>query len=551
MKLSFDFVKEQIEKEEYKLLSTKYINDAAKLKIKCPKGHEYEASYNKFNNGRRCPQCSNINRGLHKKLSYDFVKEQIEKEGYKLISTEYFKANRKVKIICSKGHEYEASYNKFQTGRRCPKCKIDIIKKLHKHSYEFVKEQIEKNGYKLISTEYINAHSKLDIQCDKGHMHETTWNKFQSGSRCFKCSYIERGIKSALVYDFVKEQIEKEGYKLISTEYSNAKEYLLIQCDKGHEYEVWYGNFQQGKRCPKCFGSFSRAEKEVAEYIRSFGLNVIENDRIIISPLELDIIIPEKKIAIEYCGLYWHSDLSKDKYYHTNKLMACNKMGYRLITLFEDEWINKQEIVKNRLRYILGLETKKIYARKCSIKEIETEQAKEFIDKYHIQGYSHCSIRLGAFYENELVAVMTFSNASNRGGKQISAHSFELNRFCTLQNIVGIASKFLKYFARNYKYDKIVTFADRRWSEGNLYQIIGFKKCYDVLPSYFYFKEPHWIRHHRFNFRKGVLKKKLQIFNPDKTEYQNMTDNGWMRIWDCGNIKYEMLYNGTYSQNKN
>jgi len=469
--------------------------------------------------------------------SYEFVKEQIEKEGYNLLSTEYNSANTKLKLKCHKGHEYDVTFAHFNYGGRCSKCfhlKNSIRRKL---SYEFVKEQIEKEGYKLLSTEYINSYNKLKTICTKNHIYDVAWDNFKQGKRCPKCgvSYVYKHS-----YEFVKEQIEKEGYKLLSTEYSNAKKYLLIQCNKSHEYEVKYDNFQQGNRCPICFGGESRAEKEIVEYIKSLGFPVIENNRIIITPLELDIVIPDKKLAIEYCGLYWHSDSYVDKNYHAHKLEACNKAGYRLITIFEDEWINKKDIVKSRLKYILGLETEKIYARKCEIREINKIQAKDFINKYHIQEYKNSSICLGAFYKNELVAVMTFSYSSIRGSKKDTKYDYELNRFCISKNIVGIAGKLLTHFQKNYKHYKIVTFADLRWSEGNLYEKIGMEKCYNVMPNYFYYKQQELKRYHRFNFRKNVLEKKLEIFDSNKTEYQNMIENGWNRIWDCGNIKYQL-----------
>ena len=182
---------------------------------------------------------------MSKKLTYEFVKEQIEKvEGYKLLSTEYVNNNTKLLVQCDNGHEYVVTYANFQQGKRCRAC--------NSFSYEFVKEQIEKDGYKLLSKSYKNVKSKLDIRCPKGHEYKSTFTLFQKGSRCPKCFFKNM----SHTYEFVKEQIESvEGYKLLNNEYINATKKLLIKCDKGHEYKITWNNFQQGKRCPICSGN--------------------------------------------------------------------------------------------------------------------------------------------------------------------------------------------------------------------------------------------------------------------------------------------------------
>ena len=187
------------------------------------------------------------------------------------------------------------------------------------------------------------------------------------------------------------------------------------------------------------------------------------------------------------------------------------------------------------------MEKERIYARKCVIKNIDRKQAKEFIENYHIQGYVEANIKLGAFYEDELVAVMTFTKPSLSKGMKTTANRMELSRFCSSKSVIGIASKFLSYFQGRYPHHKeIYSFADRRWSEGNVYEKIGMKRISYTEPNYFYFRKPENKRYHRFNFRKDVLREKLERFDSDKTEYENMLENGWYRIWDCGNIKYEI-----------
>jgi len=126
-------------------------------------------------------------------------------------------------------------------------------------------------------------------------------------------------------------------------------------------------------------------------------------------------VIPSKKLAIEYCGLYWHSEsMGKNRNYHIKKLNMCTDKGYRLITIFEDEWVNKRNITESRLMNVLGInKSKRIYARKCVVKEISATQARMFCEQNHLQGYTGSNIKIGAYYNTELVAVMYFFKTFN------------------------------------------------------------------------------------------------------------------------------------------
>ena len=131
------------------------------------------------------------------------------------------------------------------------------------------------------------------------------------------------------------------------------------------------------------------------------------------------------------------------------------------------------------------------------------------------------------------------SKSLSKGRKNKNDGVFEISRFCTSTNVIGIASKLLKYFQRNYKWKEIYSYADRRWSEGKLYEKLGMDFVRNTKPNYWYRKN-NQIRHHRFEFRKSILKDKLEIFDINKTEYENMLTNGWNRIWDCGHVLYKI-----------
>jgi hypothetical protein len=232
-----------------------------------------------------------------------------------------------------------------------------------------------------------------------------------------------------------------------------------------------------------------------------------------------------------------------------NNINSYGSVVYNTVSEFSDEdYIkNKKDIVKSKISHILQKSTgKSIFAIKCEIKEIESHVKNSFLEKHHIQGKDVSIVKLGSFFKNELVAVMTFGKLRNALGNKTSEDGvYELVRFATSENVVGISSKLLSHFIKMYNPKRIITFADRRYSDikENLYTKIGFTQVKINEPTYWYFKLGHLTLYHRYSFRKQSLNNKLFIFDKDLTEWGNMKLNGYDRIWDCGNIKYEMILN--------
>ena len=406
--------------------------------------------------------------------------------------------------------------------------------------------------------------------------------KYCSRECYHKSTIVEREIKNCIVCNKeISIKINKntktcsnicgskyKNFKIISNRLSKLQEYIPlfnIEVYSGTNYDFMYkfkhikcgntfkANLTNGKmpRCPKCYpiiAGTSKGEQEILSFIISFGIKTKQHDRTILNGKELDIYIPEYKIAIEYNGLYWHSEnQGKDKKYHLHKTELCESKGIQLIHIFEDEWNNKKEIVKSRLKNLLNKTQNKIHARKCIIKEINATIKNEFLNENHIQGEDKSKIKLGAFYNNKLVSVMTFSKPRIALGNKNKEGQFELSRFCSIKNtsISGIASKLFNYFLDNYKeVNEIISYADKRWSVGKLYENMGFKLINNGYANYWYIPDNYSKRIHRFNFRKNTLSNKLKIFNNKLTEIENMKLNNYDRIWDCGSKKY--LYNRSY-----
>jgi hypothetical protein len=293
-KHTYEFVKEHIESFGYKLLSDTYKNAHGKLEFQCSKGHEFSMKFTSFkNNAQRCPECFGT-----PKHTYEFVKEHIESFGYKLLSKEYVSIKYKLKLECPEGHVIEMRFGNFKNvNSRC-----NICAGHEKHTYEYIKERFEEEGYTLLSKKYKNNKTPLKTICPEGHNHSIPYGRFRGGDRCMVCS------------------IES---------------------------------------------SSSKTEQEIYGFVKQiYDGDVISNDRTqIVNPetgcgLELDIWLPELNKAIEFNGVYWHSfcDVKrKDKI----KKQQCKEKEISLMLIHEQDWINNKENCLNKIKEFVDVESTK------------------------------------------------------------------------------------------------------------------------------------------------------------------------------------------------
>jgi len=302
-------------------------------------------------------------------------------------------------------------------------------------------------------------------------------------------------------------------------------------------------------------GKRSKAEIELAEFIiANCPYEVILNSRSILpSCKELDIYIPEKKLAIEYCGIFWHSSspnvfrpgIPKD--YHLQKFQEAAELGIHLITLFSDEYEANPNLIKSKLLHYCGINNApSIHARKCQIKEISKKEADELLIKNHTQGTTTASIRLGAFYEDKLVACMLFGK-NFRSKSMNEAGGYELSRFCTdvSYRIPNIFSKLVSYFWKHYpEAGFLYSYADHRWVSpfSSVYLNSGWILDSTGKPDYTYYNSKDKTRRHKSAYQK----KKIYQLYPDMfdetmglTEFE-MTDQipELYRIYDCGKSRF-------------
>jgi len=295
----------------------------------------------------------------------------------------------------------------------------------------------------------------------------------------------------------------------------------------------------------------SKGQMEIVNFIEQHGFKCNINNKSILKGVELDIIVENTQLAIEYNGLLYHSELygKKQKNFHKIKSELANLNEYKLIHIFEDEWRHKPEIIKSKVLNLLNKTPNKIHGRKCQIKNVNPLERNVFLNNNHLLGGVSHAITYGAYYNEELVAVMCFNNKRNMVTSKQDLSTFELTRFCSklYTNINGIANKLLKRFIIDFQPKKIVSFAERTWTNfdsNNLYTKLGFAMTNVLKPDYKYFnrKEHNPVKLHKFAFGKSSLQRKFpQIYDANKTEWEMMQELGYDRIWDCGKWKYELI----------
>lgn len=330
--------------------------------------------------------------------------------------------------------------------------------------------------------------------------------------------------------NFVKKYVERFDYKLLSKNYKNNCESIILRCPEGHKWKTTFHSFKDGNsRCLHCYllnNYTSKPELTIRDFIKKElpTIEVVYNDRIQIEPKELDLYFPKHNLAIEVCGLYWHSDTANniERSYHYNKMMLCYDRNIRLITIFEDEIENSLDIIKSNIRQALNICDTKIEAKKCEVKSISVRLANRFFEQNYINSNVIFDKAFGLFYNNKLVYACCTNPSDNE------RYTLELNFFCVLKNtqVFGAEHKIFTYIKEYFKgspYRYIKSYCDMRHTNifNPIPKLLGFNlfKKVDCSPHYF----------------KNKVRYKLNGVYINKTDFKS---NGYDRIWDCGHRIY-------------
>ena len=375
------------------------------------------------------------------------------------------------------------------------------------------------------------------------------------------------GFKTPSMNDDIKNKIRNtllEKYNVINIMFSeefrskfnitNEDDYIRyignrvyeFNCKEcGNNYDIDYDNYYKRKlrsvnTCTNCFPILENSsikEKELLNFISS-----IYNGEVLTSyrdGLEIDIYLPDLKIGFEFNGVYWHSEEKLDKNYHLNKTNYFKEKGIRIIHIWEDDWDFRRDIIKNQINSWLGLVKNRIWARKCYVKEItDSKVVTKFLKENHIQGTIRSIIKIGLYHGEELVSLMTFDNSEGR--KKMEDGAWNLSRFCSKKNyqVIGAASKLLNYFIKNWNPNRIISFSDKDWSNGDIYYKLGFKLINDLKPDYKFVIDGRRINKQRLTKKKLVKLGK----DPNLSSSDIIKEMGISKIYNVGQLKFELNF---------
>lgn len=516
----------------------------------CDKGHEWEAVINsRTKQNRGCPYCKNqkVLAGFN---DLEFLYPNIAKKWHPTLNNGITpnsitpRSNKKYWWKCDEGHDFTSSTINIIKGINCGVCK-NMQTQIGVNSLLDTNPELEleysPNNKKPFAEYRKNSKDKVLWVCKKGHEWKSSiYKRAILGRGCHECSgyLLSKGNNDFLSLaseDRIKSFNKEKNTVNIEELFISSKLKVWWKCDKGHEWKAAVYSRAAGNGCRKCSKQVSMAEQEITKFISNLGLETIQSDRKLIPPYELDIYVPEKNIAIEYNGLYWHSEeAGKDRNYHYNKWLACKEQGIQLIQIWEDDYKRNPELVKNMLAHKLGASTQqKIYARNTTVKTVSKTDSDEFLNDNHIQGSVDGKIRLGLYTENKLVAIMVLKTEAGSQGKTLN-----LLRFATSVNVVGGFTKLLSWVEKsNPQITSIVTFSDNTISDGGLYNNNGFIIAGIVKPDYMYITNGE--RNHKFNYRLKRFKSDASLLWEDGlTETQLAKLNSLTRIWDAGKTKW-------------
>jgi len=528
-------IKEKILKKigfRAEFLSKEYINFNEKLLFKCKLcGSTFEQSAAKALASKKNPCCVKNKKKTKKEINIWAKNKNII-----LNDEEYINVNHLHSWKCLTCNEIiTQSYVILRDIKNpCPKCFPR-----RERSFEDINRGVYERGYTLIQ---ITEKRRLILKCFKcQNPFDIGLNNFFSRKQgcpiCFG--------KKKFNIDYVKDIAEKKNCVCLSDAYQGYDNFYKFQCKKcNYLWEQTFNSFDRHfQECNKCRGYHSKGEIELKDFLKEITGEVwYSNRKIIGNNFEIDAYNPKYKVAFEYGGIFYHSiNYKKDKNYHYNKMVKCEKKGITLITIFEDEWTHTLEKVKSRIRSLLNIYDKKKMARKLEVKEINRAQASIFYEANHLQGKNEQSIfSLGLFDKDELVAAMSLGSHPRQKKEESVIY---LTRLCFKKGILilGGSKRLFQHcltWAKNNNFNTIKSWSDNRWSDGGIYKNLNFKIESRLYPDYSYVDTANILRRSKTSMRK-TKEERLT----GKTEKELRDAQKMFRIYDCGKIRWSYEIN--------
>jgi len=528
-------------------------DDLKTITAKCHIHGEFTRGYKAMLNAEYgCVSCFEEKRGeivseATTRSQDEFISLAVSRHGltYCYDKTVYSGSQEKVIITCPDHGDFEQLATLHTSGQGCPQCGLvyrGLVKSLTTEKFIEKSMAIYGDAVDYTLAKVSSYTDVVTLICNKhGKVTQTVSNHLRladSGEWCPICrkmAYADN--KMVTEEEFLRRARNRFGDTYQYKNYLNMSTPVTIVCPTHGEIEQLPQIHIKSTGCPVCSSARSSIEDEVCAELDVARVQYIRRDRTLLKPKEVDIVCVDKALAIEVCGVYWHSETNgKGPKYHVEKLDRLAEQGVRLITLFSDEWKFKREVCVSLLMSFLGVKNKiRIGGRQCKVLRSSASEAKEFYENNHLQGFAG-GVHMSLIYDGKVVSMATFGTRSIYGGKHKKGE-VELIRFCTLPEIsvAGGLSKLIYAYANEWKITTVVSYVDRRWFIGDSYKMAGFTQQSISKPGYWYVKGEK--RYSRYSFAKHMLKNKLEIYDPNLSEYENMVANGWHRIYDCGHLK--------------
>lgn len=473
-------------------------------------------------------------------------------------------------IVCRKHgrfQQYAAQLRKDGAG--CPHCGAEQRTQTRRMDPdEFLKRAAAVHGtaYSFAKTEYINMPTKVTVTCPThGDFQIRPLKLVHAGQGCPQCGSLRKGptaqshINTATTKrnraqaQYVNRARKVHGvkYEYDVSDYSGMNGRIKIECPRHGWQGVPAGHhIYNGRGCPRC-GQKSAPEDALASFLSVFTA-VEQRNRTLIGPKEVDIYLPDHKLAVEYCGMYWHShgdkdDERKNKQRHAEKHHLCAEQGVRLLTIYETEWLERPQMVKRLLRNAIGRSRGKLMARKCELRKPTIQEARAFYEKYHPQGSTGTGDNFGLYHNDRLVACMRFTFGGNDRGHGARGRQWTLSRYATRLPVAGAASRLFKVFVKEHNPNEVKSFSDNRLFDGGMYEHLGFVLEADVPADYQVWSLKVGLRP-KSHYQRRLIPARLQEygvkdhFDPKhdpRTEAEITYAMGARRIYDCGKKRWQ------------